>query len=516
MKHASYVFDYNYEPKSGPLPKRKFDGLMKGLNKTVWKVTEEQGTKDWFLLRRFMLTSTSAIHVIRTLEKMPDVPYDLKEHTDTIAKVLTMRVTNSVPAVHVAAVSDFMEHLRSLNLAEAGPWFNGEYMQKKITIALIKQALVHLHVSAAGRTSKEQLGNLLIQSIDKSDNPDTQPDKDLALCVLDKWFMAPIKGEATKGLREGLANEAEVLRLLKDYFLGAEQPDGVERIVVVKILHVGLLESKQHERVGSSVDAVVLLNVKKPGADSPVLELACVEIKTKTSIATITEQERKLLANEVESYKWLRVNMSLESAQEFQKYIDVVDHRCQTLHHAAALGVRKTIYVVAAWKRIIRAVVLDFDDEVRDTHLKVMNGIWKEYLWIYNDPHHLPDHFQNVNLGYVGKFEDLQFSIALTNGLRELVKKEGCRRTAKDIVPLGISTWNHLKGGVDITSRYLKDCQAEMEAYCTPSQRIFLKIIKMYLLNAFRIHCAANTYEDLAEGHITSWKELRRSIGSFG
>jgi len=244
MKHASYVFDYNYEPKSGPLPKRKFDGLMKGLNKTVWKVTEEQGTKDWFLLRRFMLTSTSAIHVIRALEKMPDVPYDLKEHTDTIAKVLTMRVTNSVPAVHVAAVSDFIEHPRSLNLAEAGAWFNGDYMQKKITIALIKQALVYLHVSAAGRTSKEQLGNLLIQSIDKSLNPDTQPEKDLALCVLDKWFMAPIKGEATKGLREGLANEAEVLRLLKDYFLGAEQPDGVERIVVVKILHVGLLESK--------------------------------------------------------------------------------------------------------------------------------------------------------------------------------------------------------------------------------------------------------------------------------
>ncbi len=108
-------------------------------------------------------------------------------------------------------------------------------------------------------------------------------------------------------------------------------------------------------------------------------------------------------------------------------------------------------------------------------------------------------------------------AIALTNGMRELVKKElltdeGCRRTAKDIVPLGISTWNHLKGGVDITSRYLKDCQAEMEAYCTPTQRIFLEIIKMYLLNAFRIYCAAKTYEDLAEGHITSWKELRRSM----
>jgi hypothetical protein len=164
------------------------------------------------------------------------------------------------------------------------------------------------------------------------------------------------------------------------------------------------------------------------------------------------------------------------------------------------------------FRRIIRAVVLDFEDEVRETHMKVMTGIWKEYLWIYNDPHHLPDSFKNVGLGYVGKFEDLQFAIALTNGMRELVKKEGCLQTAKDIVPLGISTRNHLKGGVDVTSRYLKDFQAEMEGYCTPTQRIFLKIIKMYLLNAFRIYCAAKTFEDLAEGHITSWKDLRRSM----
>ncbi len=68
MHFASYVYDYNYEPKSGPLPKRIFEGVMSGLNDNVWKVTEEQGTKDWFVLRRFMLTSTSAVHMLRKLE----------------------------------------------------------------------------------------------------------------------------------------------------------------------------------------------------------------------------------------------------------------------------------------------------------------------------------------------------------------------------------------------------------------------------------------------------------------
>jgi hypothetical protein len=218
MKHASYVFDYNYEPKSGPLPKRKFEGLMEGLNDTVWKVTEEQGTKDWFLLRRFMLTSTCAIHIIRKLEQMTDVPFELKEHTDKIANVLTMRVPNSVDVVNVGAVSEFIEHLRSLNLVEAGAWFNGEYMHKKLTVALIKQALQHLHVSAGGKTSNEQLGNLLAQNLEISLIPENQPEKDVALCMLDKWFMAPIKGEATKGLREGLANEAEYYDYLRIIF----------------------------------------------------------------------------------------------------------------------------------------------------------------------------------------------------------------------------------------------------------------------------------------------------------
>ena len=69
-----------------------------------------------------------------------------------------------------------------------------------------------------------------------------------------------------------------------------------------------------------------------------------------------------------------------------------------------------------------------------------------------------------------------------------------------------------MKGGVDVTSRYLKDCQAEMEGHCSPTQRIFLKIIKMYLLNAYRLYCATQTFEDLADGHIISWKHLRKQM----
>jgi hypothetical protein len=163
-------------------------------------------------------------------------------------------------------------------------------------------------------------------------------------------------------------------------------------------------------------------------------------------------------------------------------------------------------------KRIMRVAVLDFDDEVRETHMKVMRGVWTEYLWMYEDPTMMPDMFKHANLGYIGTFEDRQFAVLLSNGVRAFIKQEGCVRTAKDIVPLSIASWNHLKGGVDVTSRYLKDCQAEMEGCCSPTQRIFLKIIKMYLLNAYRLYCATMTFEDLADGHIISWKHLRKQM----
>ncbi len=137
----------------------------------------------------------------------------------------------------------------------------------------------------------------------------------------------------------------------------------------------GLLESNAYERVGTSMDAIVLLEVVKHNGvvyDTVKYEMICVEIKTKTSATTIAEQERKLLAREVLSLKVVSVNTTAESSTEFQNYVDVPGHRGQTLHHAATLGVRKTIYIIDE--------VLDFDDDVRETHMKVMRGVWTEYL----------------------------------------------------------------------------------------------------------------------------------------
>jgi hypothetical protein len=184
MHLASYVFDYNYEPKSGPLPQRIFGGVMSGLNDIVWKVTEEQGTKDWFLLRRFMLTSTSAVHMLRKLEKTRDVPLQLKEAADATAYVLKMRVMEPVNDVNTEAVTAFIQFLRASNAVQDETWYNGEYLGRRITVTLMKQALQHLRVPLGGKTNKGDLGHLLTQNLYNTEPLDSEGDTDMALSVL--------------------------------------------------------------------------------------------------------------------------------------------------------------------------------------------------------------------------------------------------------------------------------------------------------------------------------------------
>ncbi len=90
---------------------------------------------------------------------------------------------------------------------------------------------------------------------------------------------------------------------------------------IERIISVGLLESKPCPRVGMSVDAVVLLRIEKVACGTISLELACVEIKTKTTPSTIAEQEQKLIKEEVLPFKVIGVDENMSSAAIFQTVI---------------------------------------------------------------------------------------------------------------------------------------------------------------------------------------------------
>ncbi len=73
---VEYINAYNWEPKKGPTPKNKLQGSFKVLNEHVTLLTEDQGTKDWHLLRRFLVSSTVAIHCLQHFASMRMVQAD--------------------------------------------------------------------------------------------------------------------------------------------------------------------------------------------------------------------------------------------------------------------------------------------------------------------------------------------------------------------------------------------------------------------------------------------------------
>ena len=92
-----------------------------------------------------------------------------------------MRVTEVPNAGNKAAIKAFIEHLCSIDLLQDVGWFSGEYLHRKITVALIKQALQHMRVPLGGVQGMPDdhtvpvPGSAKAQLIFFSKNPDGKP-----------------------------------------------------------------------------------------------------------------------------------------------------------------------------------------------------------------------------------------------------------------------------------------------------------------------------------------------------
>ena len=161
-------------------------------------------------------------------------------------------------------------------------------------------------------------------------------------------------------------------------------------------------------------------------------------------------------------------------------------------------------------------MICNFHDEVVTCYSELLQSIQKKYLQIFDKPTTIPDHFAGLDLGHVGSLEDLKFSVSLTNGLRDFVKQNGLQRTAKHILPTMVSMWNATKGGVDQTSRYLKEVQTDMDHALSPTQRLWVRTIKLWLLNCCHICRNANIHKLNTSGKLKGWKTYRKlSVASL-
>jgi hypothetical protein len=118
------------------------------LSVDVLELTEDQGTPDWFILRRFVSTSTTQIEINRAVSLLPSIEdEDIQSKFQVIKQVLGMRVPLSTPEDVPDAVKEFL-----LALGEGGTidvnipdWWKQKFEGKAITGANhINPALLHL------------------------------------------------------------------------------------------------------------------------------------------------------------------------------------------------------------------------------------------------------------------------------------------------------------------------------------------------------------------------------------
>ena len=105
--------------------------------------------------------------------------------------------------------------------------------------------------------------------------------------VLSSWYLKPFKGsEAT---RIGIDNEKPIFEMLPSYLHQVSFCD-CPHIRSLKISHlrdVGLVESKWHQRLASSVDQLCMIDIEWENGDQPYNGPAVCELKTKATDKTI-------------------------------------------------------------------------------------------------------------------------------------------------------------------------------------------------------------------------------------
>ena len=112
---------------------------------------------------------------------MRSPPEQLKQFADKSAKLLSMRVMIvETPATRKES-EEFTGFLKQIDDQTNPEWFNREYLGKKITLAMLKQCMQHLHISAAGRTVKADIAKLLLAHVHKDDPSTLVPEEETIL-----------------------------------------------------------------------------------------------------------------------------------------------------------------------------------------------------------------------------------------------------------------------------------------------------------------------------------------------
>ena len=309
----------------------------------VRELTQEQGSPEWFALRRFVITSTVAVKVLRLMLRRPEFILEV----DEIALLTDMLGMMIVPEGE--GLSDDLLAYQNSSFDELN----------KMTVSVLTPIAKAYGHTTSGKKKKE-----IIDAIISGPKIRSQQYENVLDMIMQCWFMKPLpKIEAFK---IGSTNETSILEAVKEI---ASLDDNIS--VHMNSMKMGLVQCLTHSYLCTSVDGLIQLKI------DGVLENVPLEFKTFSSY----DSWNNALATAADIGKFQRC---VFGNNLFKRAVGNVGYRAQLLHHTLVMRAEKILYVVAGRNEVAYMTLVSVPEDVIKRYFGILDKFAIRYLkWTF-------------------------------------------------------------------------------------------------------------------------------------
>lgn len=544
------------------------------VNANIFSMTISQRTPDWFMARQFRITSTGAFTCIN-FKNAPFVHSDelmaLHHDVKSFACLDPQRIISLFPRPNkrssyssegaqkqykrkrqgeglILEYTYWMQRMNKNELIQkllsldVGAKTDGKKIElAKRIVDILSRTIDHETVSNGElsslqedihpqHASQESTTQDLLEMSDSSDIGDSFPlhnsetiddnhtctfeerQKSFLRTITPSWFMKPTQNGFSNHknpLALGIENEADVAKDLSRWVKKASS----NKFCILQLRKYGLIINREVQFVADSPDgaAVLLRNTELEGNNFVIDDVFALEIKTSTNAKTIDELKSRVAGQSA----WHECKCG---TSEFESLVPNPSFRTQCIHHAATLDVPYTLLIYATTEEIMQGVLIKVSCAQRQSWREYFKALSDEYMgFAYGNqlgrfPRFAPD--QSPDWGYAVDLHSAELALQLWRRHSDDVLVNGTPPPCKRLLPLTVSVWNKMMGGVDITRKTINGASIRTSKL-TPNALVCLTFIDYILYNSFR------AYQLLSMEHrnltskcktITEWSMLRKNL----
>lgn len=416
-------------------------------------LTSRQRGPEWFLLRQFSFSSTTAVETLNHLNKslLSESQLALLENDIGLTLIDPDEERNEDPREKYKnyiemSVDDLVKNTQT-KLYKICQAFDvkGRTKIKRDKVAMAKK--IKEGPVGGPPIERTELENFIQAS-----------------------FLKPLN-KNMKQLAMGTANEINVLNSLKEHLK-------TSRIVTLDETptEVGLASRKATRAFVTSPDGISKAESVRIFGNQPSKGIAH-EIKTFTKPETIREVE-EAVAEPVTYCKF--------GDATFKWIVQRLGYHVQVIHHAMVLQVDYVLFTSACPNHIINCLLVECPKAKRDCYESILRDYKVQHLKpIYENGEDLPKMSErSLSKGsYIVEFETVLLNLALWRAVNEQVKKnEGPVPALRHMLPRVICWWNPAKGMVDVLSRYMRNIQLII-GKASPALVLLVRLLILLAIN---------------------------------